>query len=496
MSDAIQHVLVTGATGYVGGRLVPCLLREGYRVRCFVRDAARLEAQPWSDRVEVVTGDALKPETLGDVFEGIDAAYYLIHSLAAGSEFAERDRRAATNIREAAEAAGVERMIYLGGIQPKGDQLSHHLKSRMETGDVLRKGAIPITEFRAAVIVGSGSLSFELIRYLTERVPLLICPKWVQTPTQPIAIRNVLQYLVDALDQPKSAGRIIEIGGSDVLTYGDMFQRYAKVRGLNRPIVNVPFLTPGLSSHWVGLVTPISNQIARPLIEGLDNEVTVDDPTVARRLFPDVEPISYEAAVRLALRRYASNDIPTVWNSAVSSHPKGRLVRVSLETTQGMFKETRQVQVEASPKDAFAVIQSLGGETGWLYGDALWRLRGYLDQLMGGIGYRQGRRHPTELRAGDTVDFWRAEEVEAPHLLRLRAEMTMPGRAWLQYEVEPDGEGRAVVRQINFFEPRGLWGTLYWYVMALPHSVMFSGMLNALRDRIEAHPQPAATLAS
>lgn len=494
MSATPQTVLVTGATGYVGGRLVPCLLRDGYRVRCFVRDADRLAAQPWHDRVEVVTGDALEPDTLPGVFDGVDAAYYLIHSLGSGTEFAERDRRAATNVREAAEAAGVERLIYLGGIRPKGEHLSDHLKSRMETGDVLRDGSIPVTEFRAAVIVGSGSLSFELIRYLTERVPLLVCPKWVQTPTQPIAIRNVLQYLVAALEQPASAGRTIEIGGADVLTYGDMFQRYAKVRGLNRPIVNVPFLTPRLSSHWVGLVTPISNQIARPLIEGLDNEVTVDHPEEARALFPDVEPISYEAAVRLALRRYASNDIPTVWNSAVSSHPRGRLVDVSLETTEGLIKETRQVQVQADAEQAFSVIERLGGDTGWLYGDALWQLRGYLDQLMGGIGYRKGRRHPTTLRAGDTVDFWRVEDLERPHLLRLRAEMTMPGRAWMQYEVEPANDGTSIVTQANFFEPRGLWGTLYWYVLALPHSLLFSGMLHALRERIEKEAgEPAPT---
>ena len=283
-------VLVSGATGYVGGRLVPCLLERGYNVRCFVRDEARLRAQPWGHRVEVAVGDALDYDTVLPAMTDVDAAYYLIHSLGSDDDFAERDRQAASNFRRAAAAKGVGRILYLGGMRPKGDRASKHLRSRIETGAVLRDGPVPVTEFRAAQIVGSGSLSFELVRYLTERVPVMICPKWVRTPTQPIAIRNVLQYLMDALEVPESSGEIIEIGGSDVLTYREMFAAYAKVRGLDRTIVDVPFLTPRLSSHWVGLVTPIPNRVARPLIEGLDNEVVVDDPAKARRLFPDVAP--------------------------------------------------------------------------------------------------------------------------------------------------------------------------------------------------------------
>lgn len=492
-STTPQRILVSGATGYVGGRLVPCLLREGYDVRCFVRDADRLEGRPWADDVDVAVGDALEYETIPPAMEDIDAAYYLIHSLGSGEdEFADRDRRAANNFARAAEKKGVQRIIYLGGIQPKGDRQSKHLKSRMETGDHLRQGKVPVTEFRAAVIVGSGSLSFELIRYLTERVPLMICPTWVQTPTQPIAVRNVLEYLMAALEQPDSAGEIIEIGGKDVLTYGDMFRTYAKVRGLRRQIVNVPFLTPRLSSHWVGFVTPIPNRIARPLIEGLDNEVTVDDPSHAQRLFPDVRPISYEAAVRLALRRYASDDIPTIWNSALSSAPTSGSMQRTLETTEGMVKETRQITVDAPPEHAFRVIKRLGGTTGWLYGDAFWRLRGTLDELMGGVGYRQGRRSSTDLRVGDAVDFWRVEELDEPHLLRLRAEMKMPGRAWLQFEVQPADDGSTNIVQTNFFEPKGLTGTLYWKLFSIPHRLMFSGLLRELGDRIEATaPEPA-----
>jgi uncharacterized protein YbjT (DUF2867 family) len=505
---AAPRVLVSGATGYIGGRLVPRLLHGGYRVRCFVRDRRRLAGRPWRDRVEVAEGDALQYDTLPAALDGCHTAYYLIHSLGSGEgTFAARDRRAATNFARAAAAAGVERIIYLGGIQPKGDRQSKHLQSRMETGDHLRSGTVPVTELRAAVVVGSGSLSFELVRYLTERVPVMICPTWVRTPTQPIGIRNVLEYLVAALETPASAGEIVEIGGANVLSYGDMFQIYAKVRGLHRPIIDVPFLTPRLSSHWVGLVTPISNTIARPLIEGLDNEVTVDDPAKARRLFPDVEPMSYEAAVRLALRRTDAGEVPTVWNTALSSHPKpGHAAGMTSasETAEGLERETYQRVVRASAADAFATVERLGGQTGWLFADRLWRVRGFLDALAGGIGYRQGRRSPTELHVGDPVDFWRVDDVRRQgdrRLLRLRAEMQMPGRAWLQYEVVPetpaaDGTPRARLVQTTFFEPRGLLGAVYWWLVALPHRYVFGGMARALAARIEADARTQAAPAA
>jgi uncharacterized protein YbjT (DUF2867 family) len=496
-STTPRRVLVSGATGYVGGRLVPYLLQAGYTVRCFVRDARRLRAQPWGDDVEVAEGDALEYDTVEPALETVDVAYYLIHSLGSGSDFAERDRTAARNFREAAAEQDADRIIYLGGIRPKGERSSKHLRSRMETGDVLRDGPVPVTEFRAAQIVGSGSLSFELVRYLTERVPIMVCPTWVTTPTQPIAIRTVLEYLSEALTTPKSTGEVIEIGGADVLTYAEMFQTYAAVRGLDRPIIHVPFLTPRLSSHWIGLVTPISNRIARPLIEGLDNEVTVDDPERARRLFPEVQPIAYEAAVRLALRRAQSDEIPTVWNSALSStaQPSGAVTR-SLETTEGLYRETRQVAVDAPPTAAFDTITRLGGDRGWLFADTLWRLRGWWDQVTGGVGFRKGRRHPTDLRVGDAVDFWRVEQIDAPRLLRLRAEMSLPGRAWLQFEVRPadDGNGCIVVQSI-YFEPKGLWGTVYWNLVAWPHRWIFAGMLRALKSRIESERDGVAQAA-
>lgn len=486
-----RTVLVTGATGYVGGRLVPCLLDHGCEVRCFVRDARRLRAQPWSSEVSVAVGDALAPDTLPPAMEGIDAVYYLIHSLGSGeSTFANRDRRAAVNVRSAAAAADVERIIYLGGMRPKGERQSKHLQSRIETGHVLRDGPVPVIEFRAAQIVGAGSLSFELVRYLTERVPLMICPKWVQTPTQPIAIQNVLEYLIAALHQPESGDAIVEIGGSDVLTYAEMFEIYAAVRGLRRPIVHVPFLTPRLSSHWVEFVTPISNTIATPLIEGLDNEVVVDDPEPARSLFPTVEPLPYEAAVRLALRRPDSDRLQTVWNTVPSSDAADDHDRARTDVTQGLYRESRTQIVNASADRVFSAICRLGGQRGWPYAQALWRVRGWLDRAIGGVGFRRGRPDADELQVGDRVDFWRVESIRANELLRLRAEMKLPGRAWLQFRLRPASSEASTTEltQTLFFEPKGLIGTMYWTLVRPIHDVVFGGLLRALTDDIEQTP--------
>lgn len=480
-----RTILMTGATGYIGGRLTPCLLERGYTVRCLTRDPARLHGRQWVDDVEVIKGNALTYDTLMAAMQGVDVAYYMIHSLASGKKaFEEHDRRAADNFGRAAAAVGIRRIIYLGGLLPSGNRCSLHLHSRMETGNCLRTYGVPVTEFRAGVIVGSGSLSFELIRYVTERIPFMICPQWAQTPAQPIALRTVLQYLIEALDVPESTGRIIEIGGNDVLSYGDMFRIYAKVRGLKRWVVGIPILSPRLGPVWTSLITPFPLKIVRPLIEGLNEELVVRDDT-ARRLF-SVRPIAYEAAVRLALRRFARGNIDTIWSDALSSSvPNGKLL-VTLGHREGLIRERVGIVARASPAAAFQVIQSLGGDTGWLYARLLWQIRGFIDWLVGGVGLRRGRRSPTDVRVGDALDFWRVEALEQDRLLRMRAEMKVPGKAWLQLDVKPVDVRRVRIRLTAFFEPKGLWGLIYWYSLYPIHHVIFKGMVKVLRRRAES----------
>ncbi len=483
-----MHALVTGATGYVGGRLVPRLLAEGHRVRCMVRDPARLGGRPWMAGVEIVRGDVLDEPTLAASMDGVDVAYYLIHSLGSGADFHARDARAARAFGAAARAAGVKRIVYLGGLGDPSSELSEHLRSRQQTGDVLREAGVPVTEFRAAVIVGAGSLSFEMIRYLTERVPIMICPSWVYTRIQPIAIRNVLDYLVAALDVPASTGQVIEIGGADVITYGAMMTRYAKVRGLRRILVPVPVLSPRLSSYWVHLVTPLPAAIARPLIDGLRNEVVVRDPG-ARALFPAISPMNYDDAVVLALDRLNAGAVETAWTDALASSQRD-VPPVVLTTREGLVIEHRQLVVEAEPAAVFAAFTTLGGATGWLYMNWAWQLRGLLDRLAGGVGMRRGRRHPRDVRVGDALDFWRVEAVEPGTLLRLRAEMKVPGRAWLEFQARPQAPGRTLLSQTAFFAPYGLLGLIYWYALYPMHQVIFSGMIRRLAARTAASAAP------
>lgn len=476
-----ELILVTGATGYIGGRLVPRLLEAGYRVRCLVRDAERLKGRPWTDKVEIVEGDALQPETLTPAMVGVSAAYYLIHSLTDTAEFHKRDMIVARNFAEAAKTANVNRIIYLGGLGDPESDLSEHLRSRQHTGDALREAGVPVTEFRAAVIVGSGSLSFEMIRYLTERLPVMICPRWVYTNIQPIAIDDVLKYMVSALSVPESANRVIEIGGADVLTYGDMMLGYAKVRGLRRRLIPVPVLTPRLSARWVHWMTPVHANIVYPLIEGLRNEVVVRDNT-AQELFPDIHPVDYATAVQRALTDLDAGKVETSWSDALST-TLGDAGPVELTTEQGMNIERRQEIVAAPPGEVYEVFSGLGGERGWLYGNALWRLRGIVDRLVGGVGFRRGRRHPDQLRAGDALDFWRVETVEPGRLLRLRAEMKLPGRAWLQFEARPLPENKTLLVQTAYLAPKGLFGFLYWYGLYPFHGLIFGNLIRAIAER-------------
>ena len=481
----IGPVLVTGATGYVGGRLVPRLLEAGYRVRCLVRDPLRLQGRPWLGQVEVVQGDVLASDSLSAAMRGVSVVYYLVHSMSGSAGFHQRDLAAARGFGAAAKTAGVQRIIYLGGLGDPETDLSQHLRSRQQTGQALREARVPVTEFRAAIVVGAGSVSFEMIRYLTERIPVMICPRWVFTRVQPISIDEVLQYLVEAPQMPDSAGRIIEIGGADVVTYGEMMLGYARVRGLRRYLVPVPVLTPRLSSYWVHWMTPIPAEFARPLIEGLRNEVVVRDDA-ARQLFPHVRPVGYLTAVRIALSNLTAGHVETTWSDALVTS-RGDTPPLVLGTHEGMIIEQHREMVEAPAADVYAAFASLGGERGWLYADWAWHLRGALDRLVGGVGLRRGRRHPTEVRPGDALDFWRVEAVEPGRMLRLRAEMRLPGDAWLEYEARPQPGGNTLLVQTAFFAPKGLLGFLYWYLLLPAHRLIFTGLVRGVAQMATTH---------
>ena len=479
-----EKCLVTGATGYIGGRLVPILLDKGYKVRVMVRNRDRLEGRSWKSDVEVVEADVLKPETLDKACQSIDYAYYLIHSMSGDGEedFHERDMHAAQNFGRAARNNHIKRIIYLGGLGSSEQVLSKHLESRHKTGDELRNHDVSVTEFRAAVVVGSGSKSFEMIRYLTERVPLMICPKWVFSNVQPIAIRDVLSYLAEAVSAPASKDRIIQIGGSEVLTYGDMMKTYAQIKGLKRVLLPVPFLTPKLSSHWVHWMTPVPASLARPLIEGLKNDVVVTDDS-AQQIFPSIEPISYTKAVELALDRVDTQDVETTWNDALISSNVDE--PVMLKTKEGLIIERRQMKVNASQKQVFKSFTGLGGEKGWLAYNWAWKFRGILDRLIGGVGFRRGRRHPENLRIGDALDFWRVESIQKNSLLRLRAEMKVPGRAWLEFQSRSTKDQSTQLIQTAYFDPKGLLGLAYWYVLYPIHSLIFSRMIEVVGESAE-----------
>lgn len=479
------RTLVTGATGYVGGRLWRRLEEERVPVRCLVRRSAGLAARV-GKTTEVFEGDVLKLETLGPALEGIETAFYLVHSMGSSGEFEEQDRTAALNFGTAARRAGVKRIVYLGGLG-HGDDLSPHLRSRHEVGEVLRESGVPVLEFRASIVLGSGSLSFEMIRALVERLPVMITPRWVGVQAQPIAIDDLIAYLIAALTVPLDSSRVVEIGGADRVSYGDLMREYARQRGLRIVMIRVPLLTPWLSSLWLGLVTPLYARVGRKLIESIKHPTVVRDQS-ALTLF-SVRPRGMPEAIASAIRYEERKRAETRWFDALSSGGAGRdLTGVRFHK---QLVDSRSLFVDAAPEETFAAIRSLGGDTGWYAYDWLWQLRGFLDLLVGGVGVRRGRPAPDELQVGDALDFWRIEALEPGRLL-LAAEMKVPGRAWLEFEVEPRERG-SVIRQTARFDAIGLQGLAYWYLSYPLHHFIFSGMLNgiaraAVRFRMKISP--------
>lgn len=483
-------VLVTGSSGYVGGRLVTVLLERGYRVRCLVRTPAKVASAPWHEHVEIVQGDV--GGDLTEAMAGVDAAFYLVHSIGSSLEWAEHDRVVAGNFRRAADDAGVRRIIYLGGLgDHSSGELSEHLASRQEVGAELAKGRVPVVELRAAVIIGSGSASFEMLRYLVEVLPAMVTPRWVDTRCQPVAVRDVLHYLVESLTADVT-GRVLDVGGPEVLTYRQMMAQYAEVAGLSkRVVVPVPFLTPGLSSRWIGLVTPIPPSLARPLIESLVNDVVITGDA-AVDVMP-TEQLSYREAVTLALGRALTGDVPTSWAHAeLGGRPPAEPQPTDPTWAGGTVnRDRRERHVAASPAELFQVVCSIGGRQGWYTSDWLWTIRGVLDSLIGGVGMRRGRLHPHRLSVGDPLDFWRVEELVPDRLLRLRAEMLLPGDAWLQWEIEPTPTGATIVQTARY-HPRGLLGRVYWIAVAPFHRFIFPGLLAGIcgdAERLHAFVQ-------
>jgi uncharacterized protein YbjT (DUF2867 family) len=474
-------ILLTGATGYVGGRLLPLLEQSGSRVRCLVRRPEALAGRigPVTD---IATGDVLDRGSLDAAMQGVQVAYYLVHSMGATGSFEEADRTAARNFGDAARAAGVGRIIYLGGLGREEESLSAHLRSRQEVGEILRQSGVPVLEFRASIVIGSGSLSFEMIRSLVERLPIMITPRWVKVPAQPIAIDDLLAYLLAALQLPDSACRIYEIGGADTVSYAEIMQEYARQRGFRRRMIAVPVLTPYLSSLWLGLVTPLYARIGRKLIESIVHSTTVEDDA-ALSMF-SIRPMGIRQAVERALAYEDREFAATRWSDALSAAGEPR----SWGGVQfgSRLVDSRTCRVAVPPDRAFRPIERIGGATGYYAFNWLWRVRGFLDLLVGGVGTRRGRPSPDRLRVGDTLDFWRVEAFEPGRLLRLAAEMRLPGRAWLEFEVTPleDGSG-STIRQTASFDPVGLAGRLYWYGVWPLHGLVFRGMLRGIARAAE-----------
>jgi uncharacterized protein YbjT (DUF2867 family) len=455
-------ILITGATGYVGGQLLNALLAAEHRVRCLTRRPEVMRAQALAG-AEVVAGDVLDASSVCAAMEGVHTAYYLVHSMDSAGSFEEQDRAAAQIFGDAARQAGVHRIVYLGGLGSASRKLSAHLRSRHEVGDILRSSGVPVIEFRASIVIGSGSLSFEMIRALVERLPVMIAPRWVSVSAQPIAIADVVSYLLAALELPAGGtSKVLEIGGPDQVSYGGLMREYARQRGLKRLVISVPVLTPRLSSLWLGLITPLYVRVGRKLIDSVRHATVIEDPSALSAF--DIRPVGYREAIAAAMRT------------------DGR----------GFLVDSRSIQVAAPPEKAFEPIRRIGGATGWYYANWLWRLRGAMDLMVGGVGLRRGRRDPGDLRVGDTVDCWRVDLLEPWHRLRLAAEMKLPGRAWLEFEITGDSRG-STIRQTATFDPVGLLGRAYWYAVYPLHQLVFDGMLGgiaAASDRAAGRHQP------
>ncbi len=479
MTSQSRRCLVTGATGYVGGRLVPELLAAGHRVRVMVRDERRVQGHEWAGAVEVAVADATDPDAVRRALDGIDVAYYLLHSIGSGDGFADTETRIARTFADAAAGAGVRRLAYLGGLAPKGEELSAHLASRERVGEILLASPVPTAVLRAAVVIGSGSASFEMMRHLTERLPFMITPRWVDSRLQPIAIRDVLRYLVGCATLPDDVDRAFDVGGPDVLTYKQMMRRYAVVAGLpRRRMVRVPVLTPRLSSHWVGLVTPVPSALAKPLVESVKHTSVASEHDIARYVpNPPEGLVGFDDSVRLALTRIRSLQVPTRWSSASTAGAPSDPLPSDPDWAGGdLYVDERVREVQAPPAALWRIVEGIGGENGWYSFSLAWRVRGWLDRLSGGPGLGRGRRDPRDLVVGDVLDWWRVEEVEQGRFLRLRAEMRMPGLAWLELEVGSDGGGSTTFRQRALFHPRGALGHAYWWVVWPFHGIVFDGM--------------------
>jgi uncharacterized protein YbjT (DUF2867 family) len=488
--------LVTGATGYTGGRLVPQLLDHGYRVRVLTRSGRKLRDHPWVDRVEVVEADAADAGQVARACEGVDVLYYLVQALASGAASADDDRRTAEVVARAAREAGVGRIVHLAGMVPGGERPQRQLRARGEVAGVLLGSGVPTVVLRAAVVLGSGSASFEVLRHLTERLPVMLTPRWVYSRVQPIAVRDVLRYLVACADLPAEVHRCFDIGGPEVLTYAEMVQRFAAVAGLpRRRMVPVPAVSPGLSSHWVGIVTPVPAPLGRNLVASLEGDVVCAEHDIAEHV-PDPPEglLGFDDAVRFALQKIRDRAVETRWSSAsVPGAPSDPLPTDPDWAGGDLYVDERCRRTSASPEELWRVVQGIGGDTGWYSFPLAWEVRGWLDRLVGGVGLRRGRRDPAALTMGDAVDWWRVEELDDGALLRLRAEMRVPGLAWLEFHVErTDGGDGTVLRQRATFHPFGLAGRAYWWSVAPFHGIVFGGMLRNICRAAEQGTAAAA----